>query len=502
LNPVSFTTPVLTELSEGAEDAQAGVPEGEFTVTVAIGNGPAASRSVAGPNYANITGNKLMNFAQIIVADGAGKIVSFDEKLRHGDGDDPTLNVNVRRGAMYHFLVLMGHWPYNGAQYEYDEGKLPTLLAAGFVSRLIGDATPSVDITMKPLAVDIVFVPADSSLKRVEPRSVGSGACLIPGDWRVDWTIQRAYSGNGARENGLDPLLEARQAIGGGELFERALLSSNGGAAAANPNLSITGNLVSLQMSALGVSTGSVNFNLEYVPFGLRDVAGWADFAGKPGMMFDLTKKTPMWMLRNGVNDKAQDGSTDFSSVGVGGKNGNGAVKYQALAAGGDEDNDGLANEDEVRAGTDPGTPNGGDTDGDGFPDTIEVANGFDPLDGGDNPNRGNPGALGVANGKAGTRSDAVTEIVFTAGGFTGTAHGYYKVVGHNAAAPALADYGYEPLERLAVEPKVNTVEVTLAGPWDNAYDVYVVIMKDRNVSVPALISLTGVSSPSVPIEW
>lgn len=43
-----------------------------------------------------------------------------------------------------------------------------------------------------------------------------------------------------------------------------------------------------------------------------------------------------------------------------------------------DQDNDGLTNDQEIAAGTDPTNP---DTDGDGFNDGTEVANGSDPLD-------------------------------------------------------------------------------------------------------------------------
>jgi hypothetical protein len=54
----------------------------------------------------------------------------------------------------------------------------------------------------------------------------------------------------------------------------------------------------------------------------------------------------------------------------------------------GDEDGDGLSNKDEYDNGTDPKVA---DTDGDGYPDGYEVENVTDPLDPADHPNPANP---------------------------------------------------------------------------------------------------------------
>jgi hypothetical protein len=77
----------------------------------------------------------------------------------------------------------------------------------------------------------------------------------------------------------------------------------------------ITGNVISgdIRSRTLGPgrigTTGSVSFNLEYVPFnrGGGGMNPWTVYDGKSGV--DLKgDKTPVWIIRNGVNDLAQNG--------------------------------------------------------------------------------------------------------------------------------------------------------------------------------------------------
>jgi hypothetical protein len=74
--------------------------------------------------------------------------------------------------------------------------------------------------------------------------------------------------------------------------------------------------------------TGSVNFNLKYAPFSLSGSGSWTAkstkyFSGSP------FSGIPEWIIRNGVNDAAQDTNTDFVKFGnESAYNGNGAVAF------------------------------------------------------------------------------------------------------------------------------------------------------------------------------
>jgi hypothetical protein len=72
-------------------------------------------------------------------------------------------------------------------------------------------------------------------------------------------------------------------------------------------------------------TTGSVNFNLEYVPFSLSEWTGPSS-----GVFATTSGGKPAWIIRNGVNDEAQNSDTNFAtnSVWDGAANGNGAVAF------------------------------------------------------------------------------------------------------------------------------------------------------------------------------
>jgi hypothetical protein len=109
---------------------------------------------------------------------------------------------------------------------------------------------------------------------------------------------------------------------------------------------------------------GYANFNLEYAPFSLND-AVWNGFDNLTALNLKIGK--PVWIIRNGANDVAQDpDTTTFGSIGADGKvaekpdwngttkNGNGAVTFKVLDPAGDEDNDKYPNGGEVENGYDP----------------------------------------------------------------------------------------------------------------------------------------------------
>jgi hypothetical protein len=89
-------------------------------------------------------------------------------------------------------------------------------------------------------------------------------------------------------------------------------------------------NRIALPLGALASGTsGSANFNLTYIPCG---------FTGME-VFETVDPQASPWIIRNGVNDEAQDGDTTFAPNGEGkipwsaAKNGNGAVTFRAEAA-------------------------------------------------------------------------------------------------------------------------------------------------------------------------
>jgi hypothetical protein len=304
-----------------------------------------------------------------------------------------------------------------------------------------------------------------------------------------------------ASGDGFEVLMNARKALSSFALdpgFKIGKVSLNGAAAAESSDLSVAGNLVSLSLGTTEGPAAFANFNLEYVPFGLTGNPGWSDYSGQSA--FNLTGDGPVWIIRNGVNDQVQNSGTDYTNVDGSGKNGNGGVKYTVLASDADYDNDGIKNKDELKWGLDPVVANSGDTDGDGFSDALEVANGFDPRSGADDPVSAPPGTLAVTQGKVGTRSQTQTTVQFTTGGYNGTANGYYQVVSKGTEPGPLT--GYIPFGSLGLGSQTKAITLPVGGAWDAAYDVYVVIMKDRSVSVPVCISLPASVETDITTGW
>jgi hypothetical protein len=499
LNPASGSVSVPEAEGKGGKIAGGGNSGKEsFTVTVLAEGGPGvpASRAATGPDAGNIQLDGIRNIMQLIVADGAGNIAGFDQALK-GDGA-ASLKVSLMAGGTYHFLLLQGR--------ESGEGDPPTLLAAGFSSLAVKSGTNKVDITMRPLVTDTAFVPAaGSGLKRVEAYTRET-AHLVPaaGGWDLSWAISSTEASDGTRATGFEPLLAAVKAadpLAGGPWYaaKKQVLD---GIAAESPALSVIGDLVSLHLNpSPDPAAKRANFNLEYVPFKLREPAGgdggpnpWAGYNGG---------HEPVWVIRNGLNDEAQDPSTDYKTMGDDPlKNGNGALNYKVLALDDDTDGDGIPAGDEVKWGLDPALKNT-DSDGDTFSDKMETDNGFDPLDKEDNPGRAYPGSLAVMQGKESgpQRGAADTEarIDFSTGGYAGEAKGYYKAV--EAGGPAPAYSLYVPFAGPDLGPAAHTnmaVSLPAGKPGTAACDVYVVIMHGRNVSLPLRISLPEIVDTDV----
>jgi hypothetical protein len=434
-----------------------------FMIDVLIGKDTGEARSIAGPDAARIKGD-IRNIIQLIVVNDKGAIVAFDE-VRRGSDNEKEAKLRVEAltfNKKYNFLLLMGHWERDydaesGGNYEYKKNP-PTLLAAGLAEKTItGNGT--VNVPMWPIVVDTVFTTSanDVPSRIVEP-VVAEGKPLVvnllPFDWKVTWTLKRGNTG----DSGLTDLIQAQKKASSGSGDNLLLKSQKTIVREAGSTLikdtTVTGNAVTLSISdyTSGVkrigTSASVNFNLEYIPFNKTGAGIWTAFNNKS--KFDLSgNNTPVWIIRNGVNDEAQNSATDFKQFGNNQKvNGNGAVSFVVKA------------------------------------DTPD-------------PNKPKDGDLVIKDGEfKGPASSCTPEVTFTTSGYTGEASLYYAVTSGGAAAP-----GYSAYEALGlVKPGTHCKSIKLPKGNEN-YDVYILIAKGGKVSVPIMIN-TATGGTSVVPEW
>jgi hypothetical protein len=132
-----------------------------FTVDIMIGKDGSA-RTVAGPDSTKIKKSGIRNFIQLTVVDKAtGQIVAFDEARReNGDDEAAVLSIDsIVFSRTYDFLLLMGHWEYDGSYNYYDEEpdfRPPTLLAAG-LKELEVSGSGKITVVMWPIVIDTLF---------------------------------------------------------------------------------------------------------------------------------------------------------------------------------------------------------------------------------------------------------------------------------------------------------------------------------------------------------
>ncbi|NPC68618.1 OmpA family protein [Corallococcus exiguus] len=134
-----------------------------------------------------------------------------------------------------------------------------------------------------------------------------------------------------------------------------AITSPVNGSTVTNPSVTVTG-------TSANATSVTVTFNgTNYGPISVNASGNWSQ--ALPGPLADGTY-TVTAVSTNGAGTNSTTATTTFTV------NTAGTV---------DSDNDGLTDEEEILAGTDPNNP---DTDGDGIPDGIEVkVGGTDPLD-------------------------------------------------------------------------------------------------------------------------
>jgi hypothetical protein len=296
---------------------------------------------------------------------------------------------------------------------------------------------------MYPLVVDIKFQRADGLI--VEPQITNGKpqpAYIPPSHgipWTVWWTVQRAAAGTDGFVTALVPAQKLIDSAAGDRLRYKARKIHNSASYVIPDGPGTMGfneNGYSIQNSSTDDGkSGNVNFNLEYVPFNL----GAAAWSGKRSDYFSDLSNGPVWIIRNGVNDLAQDGNTDFKLFGTDATyNGNGAVWWVV-----------------------------------GLPPVPPVN-----------------GALMVDNGKfIGPSSSTTPDISFDTGGYTEKAEVWYAVVAAGTTPPAYTAYTWVD----SVEPGSHAEQITVdSGLVSSGYDVYVVIYKDGKVSAPEIIRSSG----------
>jgi hypothetical protein len=441
-------SPVVVAPSKNGDSAvdmlpQAGSPDDPFPFEIWIGKKDDA-RAIASLEAARIKNSGIRNIVQLIVVDDATKnIVGFDEIRRSNDSHsfaDISLD-SLAFGRSYSFLLLMGYWERSGTtsqgNYAYDETRTPTLLAAGLIANKTIVESGRIPVTMWPLVVDTTFTAGSQTVEAV----IGQGgASLLPVNWAVEWRVKR----NSADTNGFEDLIRAQKVINASlnELQVKSKQVIVQGTSTAISN-SISGPITvdigsyTSGFAKIGESS-SVQFNLEYVPFNLTDGSKWTAFNAKSA--FNLNGKAPVWIIRNGINDLAQDANTDFTAFAPGSssnaKNANGAVYFRVA----------------------PGTPDS----------TLKVKDGqvLGPMSG--NPSK--------------------PTIQFETEGYSGTAEVYYAVINAGASPPSYSDYKNNSLGSLGTG--VHKKEVDLGNTSDR--DVYLILFQDGKVGVPYVIKTSG----------
>jgi hypothetical protein len=445
-----------------------------FTVDIFIGQDGSA-RTVAGLDPFRIKGDNIRNFVQLVVVDlddQEKNIVGVDEDIRRSeDSKGAVLSINsIAFGKEYAFLLLMGHWQYV-KNYKYYDGitsgpdgsilefRPPTLLAAGLKTQKVS-GSGKITVVMWPLVVDTEL----TTENRIAELKVNDGkpetVSLLPIDWGVNWTVNKGLP----ETNGFEDLIKAQKVINAAAAEDTTTLQVKDSKAIVTvagqpsdaPPLSVTvmenvitlGSMGSYTAGITKIGTGgSVQFNLEYVPFNLNVTTKWSSYIGESKFAVN-EEKIPVWIIRNGINDYAQNPTTDFTQFGndSGLSNGNGGVSFVVTAN--------PEHEDLVIK----------DGDFEGYL--------LDP----NNPSIDFP------------------SIRFTTAGYGDgeTAEVYYAVVkvpsdGGPTAAPPYTAYTNPPLGSLEKGDHTGK-QITLPDKSGN-YDVYVILFQDGKVSLPTKIN-------------
>ncbi|MDR1443437.1 MAG: hypothetical protein LBI94_01020 [Treponema sp.] len=299
-----------------------GIPGGEpFTLDVWVDD---TVRGIAGLTSDQIKYAGIRNVIHLVVVDEDGNVADFQEVLKERDDQEgATLTVTgLTYGSTYKFLMLMGHKErdYTAPGYGYQDTP-PTLLAAGFKSTSISRGQ-KISITLYPVVVDTTFTGGSTTVDAV----LGDILPLDAGSWDIKWNVTGLRALYEAAPNPGTIFAGARTIVQGEDITDAEETLSP------LPDVTPLGVMQILRDVSAYTGTdragvqNSAGFNADYVPFNLPDAA-WNGWNASP----------PVWIIRNGVNDKPQDANTDFA-LGVSwgaapAKNGNGAVNFTAESA-------------------------------------------------------------------------------------------------------------------------------------------------------------------------
>jgi hypothetical protein len=350
--------------------------EGPLMLHIGV-EGGGMDRSVAGltKDRTQLAGNGTRNYIQVIVVDAeTNEVVEFKEDRQVSSAQASAkfslTTLDWATPKKYHFLALAGHWQRNygsetpGGPYAYSN-ELPTLFLAGFVR----DKEPESEITipMMPIFVDTAFTTTGPLMgtggtkdyATIEPAMTEAlgwkpqEAALLPVSWTAKWTLkgtgllyllgaQNRVSGSVPLSTSLSGAVVSSVVRGplNGSMITATLPStqSSTGTVFTDNNtldeifgvpggskvtaftigndvvsMDLTAGLIGTGMGAIG-KKGNAYFKLEYVPFGTATL--WDN---KTSAVFtshnNLNGGKPKWIIRNGVNDIAQNDATVFDGV-------------------------------------------------------------------------------------------------------------------------------------------------------------------------------------------
>jgi hypothetical protein len=294
---------------------------------------PSTARSVAGFASARIKLTGIRNYVQVVVVDTQSKQIAGYADARKKNNGEETVTLDVKEvptGKTYSILYLAGHWERNygaewfGGDYAYTDNP-PTLLTAGISDPLYFTQDTSVTITIWPISVDTSFTGAAGTVEPVVTNGRPAPVLLSGTSWNANWKVIRPDTATSA--NGFHDLLRAQQVVNSAwtnlqTISSSAVILTPTGTVSAVPT--VNGNVVSLSLAGYSGNLAA-NFALQFVPYNLS--AGWTPYDNAAPW-----STRPVWVVRNGLNDSAQNDYTDFVQFGQSASseqyNGNGAVRF------------------------------------------------------------------------------------------------------------------------------------------------------------------------------
>jgi hypothetical protein len=350
----SWTEPSASGIS--GENAGVQAADKSLLLTIRIPGG--TGRSVAGPpaNRLETIGLGIRNYIQVVVMskDTTDRTVHGFLEHRQKNAGDTTVDLTIGGldwDGTYRFLVLVGYWERTyaespGTDYQYTSAA-PTLLLAGITEGSPGEFQGDVPVLLDSLWVDTGFAGPEGT--RLEPEVTDGKPQtveLFPGAWTARWRI-RGYGFDNLVKAGGKRAARIEELVGGAARMKGIV---GIGAAApvqvtlADESLKDTGGAndqgfgpwdlavdLSPYTKSFTDTTGFVNFNLDYRPFG-PDTVTWG--AHSPA--------ASTWTIRNGVNNAVQNDGTTFSVTGAAQwnkatdsphRNGNGGVRFAVRGA-------------------------------------------------------------------------------------------------------------------------------------------------------------------------